>query len=204
MYRTGPNPSDKWNTSWGWKGEWQRLHSPAVGYTPSPQPPRCRTRTEIVCSAAGEAALSIHRWLCCIPHRDLLVSPLQASVPSHQLCNQAILPLDASASPSSSQDKWSQTLPVLTCPLGHHVIFTSSLSTSGLYWSCVEWGEWIPAFLLSPSLYPSSLWLPLSISAPTPSLHIFSFFFPAHQLFSICISSPHESSHVKGTTSSSH
>lgn len=196
--RTGLNLSNILNTSWGWTGGWQRLRSPAAVCTPSPRPSRCRTRTGTGGSAAGAAGLSIHRWPWCIPRWDPSASPWP-----HSRTPQ----FSRAYGPSSlcgcrwicSGQVESDSLPVLTSPLGHKVIFHQGSQPRGL---TKLRGVRRVVTSLSRSLPPSPVWLSLFLPPPHPSNSFL--LLPAHQLFSICVSSPHESNHVRRGRSGSH
>lgn len=82
-----------------------------------------------------------------------------------------------------------------TSPLAHKVIFHQGSQPQGL---CGVSGR--------PPFYPPSLphSLRLSLFLPPPHSYTSFLFLLAHQLFSICVSSSHESCHVKRGRSSSH
>lgn len=79
--------------------------------------------------------------------------------------------------------------------------FPSRLPTSGLL--KLRGVRRVDTRLPAPSL-PPSLSVSLSLFLPPPRPSTPFLFLPAHQLFSICVSSPHESSHVRRVRSSSH
>lgn len=132
------------------------------------------------------AGLSIHRWLWCMPQRDLLVSPWSPKVmlpqsavrPSHTPSSSSAVPAAAAAVVQfcSGRVESDSTRPdLLSWSQGN---FPCRLPTSGFIGA--EWREASghPPFSLPPSLPP---YLPASHSSLPPSPSAFSLYFcPLH------------------------